>query len=179
MNENPELLNSHAIDLASHGEYPEAIACFKQAIIMQKTNYLLWYNLGITYRDSGDISHALFALRQAYELNSGDEDIIETIVVLYFDLGDFERAFQYCAVGMELNSMNPRLWNMTGVLFFSRGEYESACEAFERAVSLDPNYYDALFNLRDTYEELGNKTGAAECASRLKGLPAEGAGYYA
>jgi len=30
MRENPESLNSQAIELASHGQYVEAIACFKE-----------------------------------------------------------------------------------------------------------------------------------------------------
>lgn len=51
MKENPEILNSQAIELASHGQYVEAIACFKRAITIARDNSLLWYNLGITYRD--------------------------------------------------------------------------------------------------------------------------------
>lgn len=53
MKENPDSLNSQAIELASQGAYVEAIACFKRAITMVRDSSLLWYNLGITYRDAG------------------------------------------------------------------------------------------------------------------------------
>ena len=39
---------------------------------------------------------------------------------------------------------------------------------------LNPYYYDALFNLRDTYEELGNSNGAADVASRMKEIEKAG-----
>ena len=46
--------------------------------------------------------------------------------------------------------------------------------AFEQAVSLYPHYYDALYNLRDTYAELGNKVGQAECARLMAQLRSKG-----
>ncbi len=179
MQENSESLNAQAIDLASQGDYPEAIACFKKAIILDKDNYLLWYNLGITYRDAGDTDHAQFALKQAYELNDEDEEVIETLANLYITLGEPDEAMKYCSAGLEINSLNPHIWNSTGVLLFSQGEYQDASEAFEHAVTLDPHYYDALYNLRDTYEQLGNTAGVEECRNKMKDLPAEGGNYYA
>ena len=56
-------------------------------------------------------------------------------------------------------------------------KYEDAAEAFEMALSIYPNYYDALFNLRDTYLELGNKTGAKECTECMKRLKTSGSIY--
>ena len=80
-----------------------------------------------------------------------------------------------CMNILDLNCQNAHLWNNSGVIFFSKGEYETACESFERAVMIDPNYYDALYNLRDTYEQLGNKNGVKECAEKLKTLSQGGA----
>ncbi|HIW35624.1 MAG TPA: tetratricopeptide repeat protein [Candidatus Treponema faecavium] len=179
MDEKPEELNTQAITLAAHGEYPEAIACLKKAIILDKTNYLLWYNLGITYRDAGDTEHAQFALKQAYELNSEDEQVIETLANLYITAGETEQAMLYCMAGLEVNNLNAHMWNSTGVLLFSQGEYQDASEAFEQAVTLDPHYYDALYNLRDTYEQLGNAAGAQECQNKMNSLATEGDNYYA
>ena len=66
--------------------------------------------------------------------------------------------------------MNSRLWNTLGVIFFNQEEYESAAEAFERAVSINPYYYDALYNLRDTYDELTIEAGKAVCQEKLSNL---------
>lgn len=177
MKENPETLNNQAIELAAQGEYTEAIACFKRALTMENKNYFLWYNLGITYRDAGKLHQAKDALLAAYNLEDTDEDTIETLAHVCFLLSEYEEALTFCAEGIMLNEHNARLWNNSGVIHFTQGEFESACEAFERAVTINPNYYDALFNLKDTYQQLGNKNGADECAIRMKNLPK--GDYYA
>ena len=64
-----------------------------------------------------------------------------------------------------------------GVFYFSEEKYEDAAEAFEMAISIYPQFYDALFNLRDTYLELGNKTGADECTTIMKNLKKTGTIY--
>lgn len=172
MFESPETLNTHAIELASHGNYAEAIACLKRAIYIEKSNYLLWYNLGITYRDSGDLQAAKQALLTAYELDPTyeDQEVLEGLSLVCLSLGETGEAFEYCSIGLDMNEYNPRLWNNLGVLHFTEAEYEQACRSFEKALSLSPYYYDALFNLRDTYAELGNKPGEKECARLLNEL---------
>lgn len=167
MIENAEVLNTQAIELASRGDYPEAIACFIRALSIEKSNSLLWYNLGITYRDSGDMEAAKKALITAYNLDMPDEELLETLSIVCFMLDEIDEAFEYCTEGLELNCQNANIWNNIGVLYFTRLEYTKACEAFEKAVTLYPHYYDALFNLCDTYEELGNTIGKEECQRRL------------
>ena len=59
---------------------------------------------------------------------------------------------------------------MIGVVYFNQDDYGSASEAFEQALTINPYYYDAIYNLRDTYIELGNHLGAQECDTKLKNL---------
>jgi tetratricopeptide (TPR) repeat protein len=166
--ENAENLNTQAIELASQGEYPEAIACFKRAITMENSNYLLWYNLGVTYRDAGDLKHAKTAVEHAYSIDGTDQEVLETLAVICYTLGNRDEALQYCAEGLQQNDQNAHLWNTLGVVYFNRGTYDDACTAFEHAVTINPYYYDALFNLRDTYAEQGNETGRDECSNRMR-----------
>lgn len=170
MLENCEKLNNQAIIYAQKGEYDEAIACFKRALTMQKENYLLWYNLGLTYRDAGDLFNAKKTVEQAHSINPSDEEIIETLSHICFTMGNLDEALFYSTSGLKLNLENPRLWNLTGVINFNKAEYDLAAEAFEHAVTLNPYYQDALFNLRDCYEEVGNTKGVEECKKRLSSL---------
>ncbi len=174
MTESPESLNTHAIELASKGNFAEAIACFKRAISMENSNYLLWYNLGVTYRDSGNLQAAKQVLLTAYGLDNTDEELLDSLTLVCFALDETDDAFEYCSENIEINPENPHAWNNLGVLYFARGEYQKAETAFEQAVSLYPHYYDALYNLRDTYAELGNKVGQAECARLMAQLRSKG-----
>ncbi|MFI3257637.1 MAG: tetratricopeptide repeat protein [Spirochaetales bacterium] len=177
MKENVATLNSRAIELASQGCFSEAIACFVRALKIEKANSLLWYNLGITYRDLGDFDAAKNSFLVAYEINTDDEDLLETLALTCYARNEIEEAFTYCIEGLELNPHNAHVWNTIGVLYFSQSDYVSACEAFEKAVTLFPYYYDALYNLSDTYDEMGNLAGAIDCRERL--LTLKNMGYYA
>ena len=84
MRERADKLNNHAIILASDGEHTEAIACFKRAILIERNNYLLWYNLGITYRDSGDMENARSSLEKAHQIAPEKQDVLETLSTLAF-----------------------------------------------------------------------------------------------
>lgn len=170
MTENSESLNSQAISLASKGEYSEAIACFVSALHIDRDNYLLWYNLGVTYRDAGQMEQARQALLTARKLNDSDEDVLDTLALACYSLGRMDEAFQYSFEALTVNSTNAHIWNNLGVFYFAEDDYEEAAESFEQALSLYPHYVDALVNLRDTYEELGNTVGVEECRARLHEL---------
>lgn len=170
MVENVVTLNAQAIELASKGQYIEAIACLKRAISLEKHNHLLWYNLGITYRDAGNLSAAKSALLNAHEINDEDDEVIETLALICFNQGRNEEAMSYCFEGLAGNSQNARLWNTLGVIYFNMNDFSMAAEAFENAIIINPYYYDALFNLRDTYDELGNKAGYQMCVEQMKNI---------
>ena len=75
-----------------------------------------------------------------------------------------------CMDSLDLNPLNPHLWNLLGVTEFQSENYEEASSYFEQAVSINPYYSDALYNLRDTYSVLNNKKGEEACDLRIKEL---------
>lgn len=170
MVENVASLNKQAIEFASNGQYTEAIACLKRAISIEKNNHLLWFNLGVTYRDFGDFQEARKALEQAHDIDDEDDEVIETLALTCLNLGLTGDALEYCNEGLEKNPQNAHLWNTVGVIHFNTSNYQLACEAFETAVTINSYYYDALFNLRDTYEELGNQAGYQQCLIQMRNI---------
>lgn len=174
MTETAERLNNQAIVLASDGSFKEAIACFVRALTIEKDNAILWYNLGLTYRDAGDFLRAHDSLKNALKISPENTEIIEELALILYNHGFLEEALEYCASGLSIDSDNFHLWNTKGVILFNKKEYEKASYAFENAVILNPYYYDALFNLRDAYKKLNNKIGEQECSIRLRELKKNG-----
>ena len=170
MLERSDTLNNQAILLASDGAYNEAIACFKRAIVIDKENYLLWFNLGVTYRDAGKLEDAENALEMAFKIAPEKEDVGETYATLCLMQKKFEKVFQICTETLDFNPVNPHLWNLLGVTEFQSENYEEASSYFEQAVSINPYYLDALYNLRDTYSVLHNHKGESACEARIKEL---------
>ena len=170
MLERSDTLNNQAILLASDGAYTEAIACFKRAIVIDKNNYLLWFNLGVTYRDAGKLEEAENALEMAFNMAPEKEDVGETYATICLMQKNFTKVFQICTETLDFNPVNPHLWNLLGVTEFQQENYNEASSYFEQAVSINPYYLDALYNLRDTYSLLGNLKGEAACNAKIKEL---------
>lgn len=170
MTERPDKLNNQAILLASDGAYNEAIACFKRAITIEKDNYLLWYNLGVTYRDAGNLEEACKALSTAFSIAPENVDVEETYATICLMLKKMDFVKGICEEGLDYNPLHSHLWNLLGVMEFQSENYEKASEYFEQAIYINPYYLDALYNLKDTYSLLQNKKGEMECTRQIKEL---------
>lgn len=170
MLERADTLNNQAIMLASDGAFSEAIACFKRAITIDKNNYLLWYNLGVTYRDAGELSKACRAMTTAALIEPQNEEVLETLATLHLSLRDFEDVRDICDFALQLNHFGSHFWNLLGVVEFQLENYEEASKFFEKAVYYNPYYLDGLYNLKDTYYMLKNKNGELECSKKIAEL---------
>lgn len=168
MIERSDKLNNQAILLASDGSYQEAIACFKRAIVIDKENSLLWYNLGVTYRDSGNLVEAEKSLATAFMISPENMDIEETYATICLMQKDLESVREICVEGLDYNPLHSHLFNLLGVVEFQSENYDEAAEYFEEAVHINPYYLDALYNLKDTYSMLNNKKGEYEVEHKIK-----------
>lgn len=170
MLERSDKLNNQAILLASDGAFSEAIACFKRAITIDNNNYLLWFNLGVTYRDAGELVKACEALKVAALIETENEEVLETLASLYLALKDYKMVRTTCETALCINPYGSHFWNLLGVVEFQTENYMKAAEFFEQAVHYNPYYADGLYNLKDTYYMLKNKNGELECAKKLAEL---------
>mgnify|MGYP003540223333 FL=1 len=168
MIERSDKLNNQAILLASDGSYQEAIACFKRAIVIDKENSLLWYNLGVTYRDAGNLVEAEKSLATAFMISPENMDIEETYATICLMQKDLESVREICVERLDYNPLHSHLFNLLGVVEFQSENYDEAAEYFEEAVHINPYYLDALYNLKDTYSMLNNKKGEYEVDQKIK-----------
>jgi len=170
MKENTETLNNNALHLIQNGNIEDAIELLKRAVTIEPENPTIWFNLAVTLRDDGKLEEARNALETAHGIDPDNTEIIDTLAIVCMNIGDIESALELCAEGLSKNEMDPHLWNTFGVLYFNGNELGLAAEAFEHAITLNPYYYDALYNLRDTYEEMGNEAGMKLCIERMKDI---------
>ena len=150
MKENAETLNNNALHLIKNGSIEDAIELFKRAVTIEPENPTIWFNLAVTLKDDGKLEEARAALETAHGIDPDNTEIIDTLAITCMESGDTESALGHCAEGL------------------SKNELDLAAEAFEHALTLNPYYYDALYNLRDTYEEMGNEEGMKHCIEVMK-----------
>jgi tetratricopeptide (TPR) repeat protein len=90
--------------------------------------------------------------------------------LIYYELNEFELAKECYMSVLLRNDNDPKVWNNLGVVFFNEKKFEEARNCFEKSISLCPQFYDAMINLRDTCRELGDFRAAAEFERILSGL---------
>ncbi|TAH55265.1 MAG: tetratricopeptide repeat protein [Treponema sp.] len=168
MIESPASLNDLAVQLASDGCHDEAIACLQKALLVEPHNPVLWYNLALSYRVLGRQDDARASLINAVREAPEDIDALNTLGVVSHELGDDAGAAECYRTALELEPGNGTVWNNYGVLFFGQSRFDEARSSFEKALSLIPELDDALYNLRDTYEELGMTDEMDKCDAMLK-----------
>jgi tetratricopeptide (TPR) repeat protein len=167
MKETSTYLNDSAVVLAADGFHAEAIASLRKGILLEPTNSVMWFNLGLSYHALGKPEEARRALLQAAKYNPLDVDTLDTLGVVLHELGEDSSSEECYQNALELMPENGRVWNNYGVLQFSLERFPEACRSFEKAITLVPELDDALYNLRDTYEALGKTLEMEKCSAIL------------
>ena len=168
--ETASFLNDSGIALTEANRPNEAIPLFRQALVMEPENPLLWLNLGIAQQRTGDYEEAIESFHRALAINDDFSEAWLSMGLIYYEMEEFELAEDCYQTALAYNENDPKIWNNLGVLYFTEGSFDEARHCFEESVSLSPHYYDALFNLRDVCRELGDFRAAAEFERALSGL---------
>jgi len=170
--ETAAILNNSGIALTEANRPFEAIPLFREALTIEPDNPLLWLNLGIAQQKTGEYSEAIESFQRAVLIESDLAEAWLSMGLIYYELREFVLAEECYLAALARNENDPKIWNNLGVLYFNESNLEEARNCFERSVSLFPQYYDALVNLRDTCRELGDYRAAAEFERVISGMDA-------
>ncbi|MDR0322987.1 MAG: tetratricopeptide repeat protein [Treponema sp.] len=163
-------LNNSGIALTEANRPFEAIPLFQKALAIEPENPLLWLNLGIAQQKTGDYPDAIESFRRSINIDDDLAEAWHSMGLIYYEMKEFELAEECYLCALARFEYDPKTWNNLGVLFFNKNNLEEARNCFERSVSICPQYYDAIYNLRDTCRELGDYRAAAEFERVLSGL---------
>lgn len=150
--------NYKAIGLHKEGRTEEAKEIFRNLL---KNNH----NIGMTYvyyssvlSDEGKIDESLRVLNEGL---SNFPDMYELYKQYIITLGTAKKFDEITAIFNEKIyreiSVDPEIWNHVGFAYATQEDWEKAINAFERAISLDPRYAEALFNLGEASLSLAIK----------------------
>ncbi len=88
-------LYDEALNYADNGNYDQAIAKFKQALIAEPQNPDIQRELGIAFYKSKDFANAISSLNNALQLNSNDGTSIFYLGLSYESVPDYDNALKY------------------------------------------------------------------------------------
>jgi len=161
-------LNFRGIHLTDAGKYAEAIVSFTEALRLDPSMSGVFFNRAEAKRLSGDYEGAKGDLAEALRLSPEEPDYLHGTGLLAYESDDFETALVWYDKAIAVKPDFAQAWNDKGVVRFRKAEYNQARECFEKAVGLDPKFTEALYNLVDTYDEIGLKNERARALEALQ-----------
>lgn len=149
-------------------DYEMAIKAFKRAIqenaTYREANFnlksvnmrLLYFNVGVTYGVTGNYRQAIEELNKAIEIDANFYNAHLELARVYIRMGMYGDAINEL---IRCEKINPNHRNIRkaymnlGVAYYNRGNPRLAVEYLRKALSLQPDYEDAIKNLRNIFQE--------------------------
>ncbi len=143
----------------------EALGLAHQLAALAGDNPQAHYALGRLLRENGVVREATQQLATAARLAPGNPAVTTELIVAYLDQGRGQEADALLESFIRSASYEDLL--NAGSRFGETGKSRAAIEAFDRAVQLKPDSYDATFNLGFAYYHQGNWDEALNTLNRI------------
>ncbi|GFM36994.1 tetratricopeptide repeat protein [Desulfovibrio psychrotolerans] len=126
-------------------EYQNALATFRNALEKHPDAVYLFNNVGLAHSMLGQDAEAVEAFRKAIMLGAPSSKAYNNMGLALCRMGRYREALEaFRAAGGEAAA-----WNNLGYFFFLDGQYPRAITSFEKAIELEPTYYQrAAENLK-------------------------------
>lgn len=86
----------------------------------------------------------------------------------YFDRKEYHLAEKYLQKVVTENANYADVYNLLGVINHIGGRFQNALDSFQKALSINPRYTEALLNLAVLYNDLGEYAKAKSLYTQLK-----------
>ena len=177
--------------LYSIGNYSEAMDYFNKSIDQNSSYIDAWIHKGNAQKALRYYNSSRQSYNRAIALDSKNEEALSGLVDSYSASKDYSSASAMASVLTGINPTNKGYWLKSGTLLQIRGDFEGAQEDFDRALSLDGMYREALYRKALSELAVNNTNRAIELlelvveidakykqAYNLQGLALEAQGRY-
>jgi tetratricopeptide (TPR) repeat protein len=131
--------------------YDDAITYFQKAADLKYKEPGLYNNLYKAYLAKGDSTKAFNSLKQGFAAYPENVGILIEIINYYLITNESQAALEYLEKAKKNDPGNKSFYFADGTLYDKIGNMDKAVESYKKAIELDPNYFDAYFNLAVVY----------------------------
>ena len=130
----------------------EARAALSQAVQLNPAHPAAWFELGQAARSLSKYREAIRAYQHHRQLHQGDTAVVAFTLpfegLAYWALSDFTAAESAHREALLLRPRDSFNWENLGLALMSQGRLAEACDAWRRAVVIDPQNQSAAVVLR-------------------------------
>ncbi len=140
--------------------YHDLITLYTRTLARNPGCWMAHYNLGIVFRDHGEIDQAMTHYRQAIALRPGYAEAHYNLGRLLAEKGEFNDAIAHYEAALAINPADAEAHNNLGVTLFGIGRVDDAIAHYRKALAIRPDYADASCNLASALLSKGDMDGA-------------------
>ncbi len=140
-----------ALAAANAGIHDKSIKYFKKSIENNYGGSDAYYLLKREYIAKGDSMKAIKTLEDGFGEYPDTTLLLFEIVNYYLSAQNAEKGLKYLKMAEEEESDNPSIYFAKGTMYETTGKDKEAEEAYKEAIEVDPEYFNAWFNLGAMY----------------------------
>ena len=157
-----DLLNFAATSALRAGDYNTALAYFNELKDNGVDSVDVYKHLAACYNGLGDSEQAMAMINAGLEKNPSDAGLILEKVNAYLKEGKGAEAVEDLNKLRELDPENAQLLFVLGTIYGDENnkdvyDVEKARKFYEDALAINPDYYDATYNIGVLYTGMANK----------------------
>lgn len=133
-------------------DYDNAVKYYKKAIDYGYGEGDTYSLLADCYKSMGEDEKYLETLKEGFEKYPGNQPLLGSIINYYLlEAENTEEAFKYLKVAREGDPTNPQFYSAEAHLYDKMGDKEKAKERYKKAIEIDPEFFEAYYNLGVLY----------------------------
>jgi Tfp pilus assembly protein PilF len=144
-------LISEARDQFVKGNFAEAENLYQKFVELQPNSVVALANLGVAQFRQGKLTAAQLALEKAIAVDPKDAFSLTTLGAVMIEQSRIEDAIGYLERANESQADDPITLNYLGVASSQLGQFGKAEQSLRRAITVNPEYAEAHFNLAVIY----------------------------
>jgi tetratricopeptide (TPR) repeat protein len=166
------LLNA-AVAAVQGGENDMAKKQYEELIAMGVNQPEVYSSLSEIYKVEGDTTLALQTVTKGREMFPGDFNLLIAETNIYLSTNENEKAKANLEQALEIDKSHPSIFFAVGTIYDQLGDLDKATEAYENAIALNPDYFEANYNLGALYVNQ-----AADILDKANDLPLDAVEEY-
>ena len=141
---------------------------------------LEYYKLGEFYRNNEQCREAVTAFKAAIALDKNFKEAYRGLGLAHYELGNLQAAQEAARDALNIDENYTLVFYLLGAIkqdYYTRGRNSlrddrctEAIHQFQKAISIDPNFIDARYNLGIAYFKLDNLEAAHKAANEVLSL---------
>ena len=139
---------------------------YNQVLKIDPNHLFALNNLGIIFKELGQIQKAKNCYERAIRINPNYADALNNLGIIFKELGQIEKAKNCYEKAIRINPNYANALNNLGVVFGKLRDNQKAKDCYEKAIKINPNYADAHNNLGILFKELKNYQKAKDCSEK-------------